>query len=428
MAPDAGVHSTENLVFFVLMQLAIIVLVARFAGNVARKFGQTRAVGEIIAGLMLGPSLFGSLFPGTFDYVFHSIPIAPLNVISQLGLVLLMFQIGMDFDFSHLTERKNKNAVVGISAASIALPFALGYGVGIASAPYIAPEVPVLPYALFVGTALAITAVPILGRILREFGLNRTRVGAIVISSAAINDVAGWTLLAIITSLSIAHFSLAATLEQISLIVLFVILAWFVLRPLVLAVISKFDLNGDRIPQNLLAIILALIFLCGMLTYKLGIFAIFGGFALGVLVHDQTKFVELWKRNIGEFVIVFFLPVFFTFTGLRTSIGGLTTSTLWFWCLLLIVAAVVGKVVGAYVAARMSKISHDESVSIGVLMNTRALMELIVVNIGFEHGFIPQNVYTMLVLVAITTTIMTSPLLRLFLPRTGHVVPKGIDA
>lgn len=320
------------------------------------------------------------------------------------------------------------NAVVGISAASIALPFALGYGVGIASAPYIAPEVPVLPYALFVGTALAITAVPILGRILREFGLNRTRVGAIVISSAAINDVAGWTLLAIITSLSVAHFSLAATLEQISLIVLFVILAWFVLRPFVLAVISKFDLNGDRIPQNLLAIILALIFLCGMLTYKLGIFAIFGGFALGVLVHDQTKFVELWKRNIGEFVIVFFLPVFFTFTGLRTSIGGLTTSTLWFWCLLLIVAAVVGKVVGAYVAARMSKISHDESISIGVLMNTRALMELIVVNIGFEHGFIPQNVYTMLVLVAITTTIMTSPLLRLFLPRTGHVVPKGIDA
>jgi Kef-type K+ transport system membrane component KefB len=424
----SGVHQTENLVFFVLMQLAIIILTARLAGNLARKWGQSRAVGEIIVGLMLGPSLLGHLFPDISSYVFHSIPTMPLSVMSQIGLVLLMFQIGMDFDFSHLKEKQNRTAVVSISAACIALPFALGYGIGVLSAPYLAPDIAPLPYSLFVGTALSITAVPILGRIMMEFGLTKTRIGAIVISAAAINDVVGWTLLAIITSFSLSQFSLTESLLQVGWIMLYVAVSWFVVRPILIWIMSKFNLNTSRMPQNLLGIILAFIFVSGMFTYKIGIFAIFGGFILGVLLHDQQKFVTLWKSSIGDFVIVFFLPIFFTFAGLRTNIGGLNTSSLWLWFGALVAAAIIGKILGSYIAARLAKLDHQESLSIGVLMNTRALMELIVINIGYEHGFIPQNVYTMLVLVAIITTVMTSPWLRSLLPRIGHAIPVGVDA
>lgn len=424
----SAVHQTENLVFFVLLDLIIIIFTARLGGNLARQLGQPRAVGEIVAGLLLGPSLCGALFPEVFAYLFQSIPSAPLSAISQLGLILLMFQIGMDFDFSHLKEIQNRAAVTGVSVACIVLPFALGYGVGKMSAPYLAPDIPSLPYSLFIGTALSITAVPILGRIMMEFDLTRTRMGAVVISSAAVNDVTGWTILAVISALSLSHFSIEAVFMQLAWIGLYILVCWLIVRPLLRWIIGRYSLRQDRMPQNLLGTMLVLVFISGLCTYKIGIFAIFGGFMLGVLVHDQVEFVALWKKTIGDFVIVFFLPVFFTFAGLRTNIGGLNSTDLWFWCITLLAAAIIGKMAGGYIAGRMAKLDHNEAYGVGVLMNTRALMELIVVNIGYEYGYIPQNVYTMLVIVAIVTTIMTSPMLRGVLPRMGHVVPKGIDA
>ncbi|WEF31558.1 cation:proton antiporter [Pseudoduganella chitinolytica] len=426
--PASSVHALEHTLFFVLIQLVIIILVARLAGQAARRFGQPRAVGEMIAGLLLGPSLLGHLFPEASDFLFKSVPSLPINIISQIGLILLMFQIGMDFEFGHLTDRRNRKAVSWISVLSIGLPFALGIGVGVWSAPYLAPDVPLLPYCLFVGTALSITAVPILGRIMAEFGLTRTHVGAIAISAAAVNDVVGWLLLAVISSLSIGEFSLAHTLTQLGYLALYTVVCLFVVRPLLRKLMKKYEPSQHRMSGDMMAIMFGLIFISGMATFKIGIFAIFGGFMMGVLVHDNQKFVEAWKRSVGDFVMVFFLPIFFTYTGLRTNIAGLDTIALWTWCSIFLAAATIGKLGGAYLGARLGGLDRSESSTIGALMNTRALMELIVLNIGFDLGFIPRDVFTMLVIMAIATTIMTGPALRNRLPKMGHMIPVGVDA
>lgn len=424
-----SVHGVEQTLFFILLQLIIIILVARLAGHVARKIGQPRAVGEIVAGLVLGPSFFGHLFPEVSNFIFLSVPNLPMSILSQIGLVLLMFQIGMDFDFSHLSTNNNRKAVGLISVACIALPFGLGVTIGQISAPYLAPVIPPLPYSLFLGTALSITAVPILGRIMMEYNLTHTRVGAIAISAAAINDVIGWILLAVISALSIAQFSLEATLLQLGMLAAYLLTCWFVVRPVLHALINRYRLSeGGNMPGTLLAVMLACIFASGMATFKLGIFAIFGGFILGVLVHKQRDFVTLWKKSVGNFVLVFFLPIFFTYTGLRTNIAGLDTGSLWFWCGVICLASIFGKVAGAYIGAMISGLNRYQASTIGVLMNTRGLMELIVLNVGYDAGFIPHDVFTMLVIMAVLTTIMTGPALRSQLPKMGHQVPSGIDA
>lgn len=425
---SSSVHALEDTLFFVLLQIIIIILIARAAGELARRFGQPRAVGEIIAGLVLGPSLFGYLFPGVFTYLFHSVSAIPISIIGQIGLILLMFQIGMDFDFSHLREKKNRRAVLFISIACIGLPFVLGFAIGQISAPYLALSIDPMAYSLFVGIALSITAVPILGRIMAEYDLTRTRVGAIAISAAAVNDVVGWVLLALIAALTTAKFTLSATVTQIALLGLYVAVCVLVVRPALRWVIAWFSPTPGPLPGNLVGLMLALIFVSGMATYKIGIFAIFGGFMLGVLVHDLHGFVAEWKRTVGNFALVFFLPIFFTYTGLRTDITGLDTLTLWNWCLVIFVAAVLGKFGGAYIGARLAGLDRHSSSTVGVLMNTRALMELIVLNIGYDAGFIPQNVFTMLVIMALATTIMTGPALRSMLPKMGHIVPLRVDA
>jgi Kef-type K+ transport system membrane component KefB len=427
-AAASGVHEIEQTLFFTLLQLIVIIAAARFAGNLARRMGQPRAVGEMIAGLILGPSLFGHLFPGFSELLFHSTSPVPISIISQIGLILLMFQIGMDFDFSHLNDKKNRRAVSWISLLCIGLPFGLGVAIAKVSAPYLAPNIPLLPYCLFVGTALAITAVPILGRIMAEYDLTQTKVGAIAISSAAINDVVGWLMLALISALGAAQFSLASTLTQLATLALYVAVCWWVVRPLLHRVVKHFKPVAGELPGNLLATMLVAIFISSMCTYKIGIFAIFGGFMLGVLVHDLPEFVAAWKRTVGSFVVVFFLPIFFTYTGLRTNIAGLDSASLWNWCALLMAAAVIGKVGGAYLGARLAGLSQHQASTIGVLMNTRALMELIVLNVGYDMGFLPHSVFTMLVIMAIATTIMTGPALRNQLPKIGHAIPAGIDA
>jgi Kef-type K+ transport system membrane component KefB len=428
MASNTAVHDAEQLLFFVLAQLIVILVAARTAGYLARRMGQARAVGEIVGGLLLGPSLFGFLFPNQFEFLFHSVPASPVSIISQLGLILLMFQIGMDFDFSHLGEKRNRNAVTAIALSCIIVPFALGFAIGMATAPRLAPDIAPLPYALFLGTALSITAVPILGRIMVEFDLTRTRIGAVTISAAAINDVVGWLTLAAITALSTASFSTGSTLAQVGALAVYGAACWWVARPLLHRAIQRFSPDHGQLSPNLMAIMLVFAFASSIATQAIGIFAIFGGFMMGVLLHDQHKFVTVWKKYVGSFVLVFFLPVFFTYTGLRTNIIGLDSPELWMWCLIVIVAATAGKIGAAYLAARASGLDHHQGCAIGIMMNTRALMELIVLNVGFDLGFIPQNVFTMLVIMAVFSTIITAPALRRILPRMGHAIPHGIDA
>ena len=414
-ATEVSVHKAEALLFFTLLQLCIVILAGRVGSTLALRMAQATAVGEIVIGILLGPSLFGWLAPDTFNYVFHSVPGDAMQILSQVGLILLMFQIGIEFDFGHLTERRNRRTVLAIACAGLLLPFLLGFALGWYSAGYISPAVHPVSTALFVATAFSITALPILGRILMEFGLTQEPLGVIAISAAAINDVVGWLLLAMVSALAISQFQWGSFGLNVVAVAAFGIVCWVVVRPLLKKLLIRMQ-REEPLSNNLLGIMLAVIFLAAMTTYQLGIFAIFGGFMLGVLLHDQRAFVKAWNERLGQFVTVFFLPIFFTYTGLRTNITGLNSWELWGWCAAVIVLATVGKFGGTYLAARLTGMSSSQSKVLGILMNTRALMELIVINVGYDLGVISQNMFTMLVIMAVFSTVVTSPCLRRWLP------------
>lgn len=423
----ASTHQTESLLFFILLQLIVMIGVARIMSTVFRALGQPGVIGEIVAGLLLGPSLFGHFFPESSILLFGEKAAAPITIISQIGLILLMFQIGTDFEFGHLKTGRNRRAMFTVAALSVAVPFGLGVLIGEISAPVLASGIDTLTYSLFVGVALAITAVPILGRIMREFGLTRTELGVVAIAAAALNDVAGWVMLAGVSAYAAAHFTVRAMAFQLGGISVLGLVLWFVLRPAVDWLLRRMPPRQGQLPANLLAIVLCLIFVLGISTYQLGIFTIFGGFAAGLLFHRHPTFVEAWRQQVGQFVLVFFLPVFFTFTGLRTNVLGLSTLVDLQWLALALTAAILGKMIPVYIGGRLSGFDHTQSSILATLMNTRALMELIVLNIGYDLGFLPQNMFTILVIVAVVTTIMTGPLLKTLLPRWGHVIPAGVE-
>ncbi|MGD0493314.1 MAG: cation:proton antiporter [Steroidobacteraceae bacterium] len=414
----AGPHKTELLLFYTLLELAIIILAGRIGGTMAKRCGQSTAVGEIIVGILLGPSLFGWIAPRAFDAVFHSAPPEPLQVLSGLGLILLLFQIGMEFDFGHLIERPNRTAVLRVSAACLALPFACGFALGFWMTSSVAPPEARVDSALFVATAFSITALPILGRIMIELDLTRTKLGVIAIASAAANDVVGWLLLAFITALTVSNFDPRMLAFKVLMVAAFALISAKWVRPLLKRAVRRSNPRGGKMSANLLGGLLCVAFLGAMITYQIGIFAIFGGFMMGVILYDEPELVEAWRERVGGFVTVFFLPIFFTYTGLRTSIGSLGVAD-WGWCLAVVAAANISKFAAAYWAARRSRFNHAESSMIGYMMNTRALMELIVVNVGLDLGVIPPKVFTMLVIMAIVSTVITTPALKYHLARGG---------
>jgi Kef-type K+ transport system membrane component KefB len=414
--------SAESLLFHTLLQLIFIILAARVTGSVFVRLKQPRGVGEIVAGLLLGPSLFGALAPGSFHWLFKAGDPGPLHLLSQIGLILLMFQVGMEFDFSLLGNRANRRVAAWVTVLGIVIPGLLGWGFGQLSANWLAPGISVTAYSLFIAIALSITAVPILGRILMDFGLTRHRIGVISIAAAAANDALGWVLLAAVAAVATHGFEPIVVLRQLGLLLIYLLVSWFLLRPLLLRLIRRFPLDSGRLPQNLLALLLVWVFVSALITSRLGIFAIFGGFVAGVLLHQSPELVQAWRQRVGDLLAVFFLPIFFTYTGLRTDIGSLSAGEDWLWCALLIAVAMLGKFGGCYLAARLGGLTIAESRCVGILMNTRALMELIVINLGHELGVIPAKVFTMLVLMAVVSTLITAPGLRLWLPGgvAGH--------
>ena len=419
-AATSSVHETEKLVSFTFIQLVAILVAARLSGKVARLLGQPRVVGEIIGGLILGPSLFGRLFPDQFDFVFKSISSVPMVILSQIGLALLMFQIGLEFDFSHLQKKQTRAAVFSVSAAGIILPLALGWLIGGWSHDFLAPGINLLGYRLFLAVALSITAIPILGRIMMELGITKTRLGAIAITAAAMDDVTGWTLLAIVSALATSGFSVETFATQVGLLIAYLAACHFVFRPLLKRLVDKFMGTDEHLPHDLLAFMITVVFISGLITYKLGVFTIFGGFIVGVMLHDHARFVVAWKNAVSHFVTVFFLPIFFTFTGLRTNVHGLNSPMLWGWYLVITAAATFGKFFGCSLAARFCGLSWADAGCLGIMMNTRALMELVVINVGFDLGVIPPNVFTMLVLMAIVSTVVTAPFMRLYFRKIGY--------
>jgi Kef-type K+ transport system membrane component KefB len=425
---NTSIHATEQILVATLIQLIVIILCARLAGSAARAVRQPRAVGEIIAGLLLGPSLFGQLFPDLSGAIFNGDGAMPMLILSQIGLILLMFQIGTDFEFGHLRQAQNRRAVLYVSIASICVPLATGLLLGWWTAPILAPGIDPLTYCLFVGVAFAITAVPVLGRILREYALTRSETGVIAITAAAANDVVGWVALAGVAAYASAQYSAAQSGYQIGGILLLLLVLWFIGRPAVDWLLRRFPIEDGQPSNSLMAIVFALIFLAGIATERLGIFTIFGGFLLGLLFYRHHGFVAAWNRQVGQIVLVFFLPIFFTYTGLRTNVLGLDSATDWAWCAGVVLAAVLAKVAPVYIAARLAGIGREQSQLLGVLMNTRGLMELIVLNVGLSLGFVPPDVFTMLVIMAVVTTVMTGPLLQVMLPRAGLQVDKLIEA
>jgi Kef-type K+ transport system membrane component KefB len=422
------VHDAEVPLFNILLQLVVMIAAARAGNELACRLGQPGVVGEIIAGLLLGPSLFGHFFPGLSVALFGATSATPITIISQIGVVLLMFQIGADFDFSLLRLPRNRNGVVLMAVASTVVPWVLGFGIGRLSAPALAPHTDPVIYSLFCGVSLTIMAVPVLGRILREFDLTHTEIGVVAISVAALSDVTGWVLLAAISAYASATFSPRAVGMQIIGILLLGAVAWLMLRPLVSWLLKKIPIERGEVGASVLTASVCFIFLMAMCTYTLGIFTMFGAFLSGLLFHGNRPFVDAWRVQVGRFVLIFFLPVFFTYTGLRTNVLGLVSASDWAWVSVMVLAAIVGKIVPVYAASRSCGFVHSECTILGALMNTRGLTELIVLNIGYDLGFIPRKVFTMLVIMAVVTTVMTGPLLRMLLPRAGYFRPQRVEA
>lgn len=408
-----------------LVQLAVIILAARLGGWLFRRFGQPRVVGEILAGLLLGPSCLGSLYPEGLHLLFPAESEPTLRTLGQLGLILLMFEVGLEFDFVHL--RQTGRSAAAVALAGICLPFLMGVLVAAAMRPSVAPDQGLLGFALFVATTLSITAIPILGRIMIEFDLQRTPVGVLTISAAAVDDALGWILLAGVSSIVTGQLNPVAIAGQLGMLVAFVGVSMVALRPAILWWLRPAD-DGSlaRSDEEVLSVMLLLAFAMAMVTNMIGVFSVFGPFVLGACLSDQPGVRGVMQRRLHEFLGTFFLPVFFTFTGLRTNVGSLDTLELWGWCALITLAATVGKMVGCGLMARLGGSSWTEAAMVAVMMNTRALMGLVAINIGRELGVIPETVFTMLVLMAVVTTVVTVPVLRVLLaagPEQAAAIP-----
>ncbi|HTL30113.1 MAG TPA: cation:proton antiporter [Tepidisphaeraceae bacterium] len=416
----AQVHVEAKLVV-VLLQLSVIIVAARLFAALFRKIGQPAVVGEIAAGLILGPSVLGSPhFTWVHEYwskLFH--PTDPglqslgdvFTMLSQLGLIFLLFLIGLEFDFKHL--KTSRGSSLFISIMGIIGPFGLGYGLAYLMFPHLGLEQKrFVGFALFMGTAMSITAIPILGRIMMELGITRSRIGAVTITAAAIDDACGWILLATVSALVRSNFRIIDTLVMLAETLAFAAVMILVVRPLLVRWFAKALAKSEGfLTINSLAFLIIVMFLCAIATSIIGIFAIFGAFILGATMSDQEQFRNAVAQRLRDFVTAFFLPIFFTYTGLRTDIGSVGGGTMWLFAFGVTAAAIIGKWGGCTLAARLSGFSNRESCCIGVMMNTRALMELIVINVGFELGVIPPSVFCMLVIMALVTTVMTAPLL-----------------
>jgi Kef-type K+ transport system membrane component KefB len=410
----------------VLVQLCVIIVAARLFAAIFRKIGQPAVVGEIAAGLILGPSVLGRI-PGIHEYwskLFH--PTDPglqslgdvFTMLSQLGLIFLLFLIGLEFDFKHL--KTSRGSSLFISFMGIILPFGLGYGLAHLMFPHLGLEQSrFVGFALFMGTAMSITAIPILGRIMMELNITRTRLGAVTITASAIDDACGWILLATVSALVKSDFHILDTLLMLGETLAFAAIMVLVVRPILTKWFARSLKKSDGyFTINSLAFLIIVMFLCAIATSVIGIFAIFGAFILGATLSDQDEFRHAVAERLRDFVTAFFLPIFFTYTGLRTDVGSVGNGTMWLFAAAVSAAAIVGKFGGCAIAAKLSGFSNRESSCIGVMMNTRALMELIVINVGYDLGVIPRGVFCMLVIMALVTTVMTAPLLLRLMPGT----------
>ncbi len=403
---DSLIHNLEHPLAILLAQIVTIIFVARFFGWVCKKIGQPTVIGEIIAGIVLGPSLIGMYFPKFSNALFPTQSLGNLQFLSQIGLILFMFVIGMELNLKVL-KNKAREAVV-ISHASIVIPFALGMGLAYFIYQSFAPQgVQFLSFGLFLGIAMSITAFPVLARIVQERGLHKTRLGTIVITCAAADDITAWCLLAAVIAIVKAG-SFVSALYIIGLAVAYVLLMIRVVRPF-LKRVGDLHSSRENLSKPIVAIFFLTLIISSYATEVIGIHALFGAFMAGAIMPENTKFRSIFIEKVEDVALVLLLPLFFVFTGLRTEIGLLNDPYLWKVTGLIILVAVVGKFAGSALAAKFVGQNWKDSLTIGALMNTRGLMELVVLNIGYDLGVLTPEIFAMMVIMALVTTFMTGP-------------------
>jgi Kef-type K+ transport system membrane component KefB len=425
---DSLVHNLKHPLAILLLQIITIIIVARSFGWIFRKIGQPSVIGEIIAGIFLGPSVVGMYFPHYSALLFPAESLGNLQFLSQIGLILFMFVIGMELDLKVLKNKAN-DAVV-ISHASIVIPFALGMGLSffIYKDKMFTPKgVDFLSFSLFMGIAMSITAFPVLARIVQERGIHKTKLGTIVITCAAADDITAWCILAAVIAIVKAG-TFVSSIYIILMAIIYVLMMLSVVKPF-LKKIGDLYATRENLSKPVVAIFLLTLIISSYITEIIGIHALFGAFMTGAIMPDITKIRKIIIEKIEDVALILLLPLFFVFTGLRTQIGLINDVYLWKITGLIITVAVVGKFFGSALAAKFVGQNWHDSLTIGALMNTRGLMELVVLNIGYDLGVLSTEVFTMMVIMALVTTFMTGPaidLINFIFKRKEILIPTEI--
>jgi Kef-type K+ transport system membrane component KefB len=418
-------YNLSHPVGLILAQIITILIVSRIFAFIFHKIHQPSVIGEIIAGIALGPSLLGVISPEFSATLFPESSLGNLNLLSQIGLILFMFMVGIELDIQ-VIRNKVKDAIV-VSNAGIIIPFTLGLALAYFIYEHFAPRnVPFLSFGLFLGLAMSITAFPVLARIVQERGLHRTRIGNLVITCAAADDITAWCLLAAIIAIAKAG-SFISSLYIIILAIVYVIIMIKIVRPFLKRVGDIHD-SRENMSKQVVAIFFLTLLISSYTTEIIGIHALFGAFLAGTIMPENAKFRNTFIQKIEDVALVLLLPLFFVFTGLRTQIGLLNDQYLWKVTGLIILVAIVGKFVGSALASRIMGQNWRDSLTIGALMNTRGLMELVVLNIGYDLGILSPEVFSMMVIMALVTTFMTGPSLdiidRVFKPDINTIKEK----
>jgi len=394
------------------VQLFVIIAASRLVGIVFARFGQPSVVGEMAAGILLGPSLFGLLAPSAFQFVFPVNSLGVLKLLSQVGVCLFMFVVGMELDAGHV--RKKADVAVMVSHASIVIPYFLGVLLAYFLYTSLAqPGAGFTAFALFMGISMSITAFPMLARILQERGLTKTFLGSTAITCAAVDDVTAWSILAFVVAIA-RTTSVGASALNLLLVLGFIALMLWGVRLVLPRWLGTAELEREEPSKGALATVICVVVAAALCTEIIGIHALFGAFLAGAVMPETGGFRHKLSVRVENFSTVLLLPLFFAFTGLRTQIGLLNDVQGWLLCLGIIAVATVGKLGGSAIAARWSGMNWSESLQLGALMNTRGLMELIALNIGYDLGILSPRIFTMLVIMALATTMLTGPLLTLF--------------
>jgi Kef-type K+ transport system membrane component KefB len=391
-----------------ILSIGTILLAARAAGRLFQRIGQPRVVGEMVAGIVLGPSLLGRLFPGAFAYVFPLSSMPGLTGLSQLGLLLFMFVVGLEVDLNRIL--KQRAAVVLISNFSILVPLALGAGLARVLYPQFAGEqVAFSSFALFMGTAMSVTAFPVLARILKERNLLGTSLGTTAISCAAIDDVSAWVLLALLTAMVHSAQSWHRFAVTLVALIVFVIIMLVPVRRAAHFLESVYRKHGAGV--ELLAFLVLIMLAASWTTERLGVHPLFGAFMAGLVIPKYERMIAEVVERMESLSLALLLPLFFALTGLRTHIDLLSGGSMWAYTAAIIAIAVLGKLAGAALTAKATGMTWSDSLGLGVLMNTRGLVELVILNAGLDLGILSPTLFTMMVLMALATTFMTTPIL-----------------